>query len=87
MSLPAEVEPFVALFGESGARAVVSVQAGDEAEFGRLCERAGVPATRIGTVGAGGEDAALVVEGEFEVPLAELRATWTATLPGLYEES
>ncbi|MET9020762.1 phosphoribosylformylglycinamidine synthase subunit PurL [Actinopolymorpha sp. NPDC004070] len=87
VSLPGDVEPFVALFAESGARAVVSVGPDNEAEFGRLCERAGVPTTRIGTVGAGGEDAALVVEGEFEVPLAELRATWTATLPGLYEES
>ncbi|SDR77520.1 phosphoribosylformylglycinamidine synthase subunit PurL [Actinopolymorpha singaporensis] len=87
VSLPADVDPFVALFAESGARAVVSVGAEDEAEFGRLCERIGVPVTRIGTVGTDGEGAALVVEGAFEVPLAELRATWTVTLPGLYEES
>ena len=42
-----------------------------------LAERHGVPLTPLGQTG-GGE---LSVEGQFTIPLDELRATWSATLP------
>lgn len=72
-----EGDAFVGLFAESAARAVVTVAAGDLDELRALCARHDVPLTELGTTG--GE--ALVVEGAFDVPLAELRDAWTATLP------
>jgi phosphoribosylformylglycinamidine synthase len=73
-------DPFVELFSESAARAVVSVTPGREAEFAALAESRGVPAREIGT--AGGD--AYVIDGSFEIALEELRATWTAPLPALF---
>ncbi|UUW90167.1 phosphoribosylformylglycinamidine synthase subunit PurL [Pimelobacter simplex] len=72
-----EGDAFVGLFAESAARAVVTVATGDLDELRALCARHDVPLTELGTTG--GE--ALVVEGAFDVPLAELRDAWTATLP------
>ncbi|HEV7933284.1 MAG TPA: phosphoribosylformylglycinamidine synthase subunit PurL [Actinomadura sp.] len=70
-------DPFVSLFSESVARAVVAVRPGDEARVAALCEAAGVPVTRLGVVG--GE--ALTVEGRFSIPLHELREAHEGTLP------
>jgi phosphoribosylformylglycinamidine synthase subunit PurL len=72
-----EGDPFVALFSESAARAIVTVPAHEMDELAALCARHGVPMTDIG--GTGGP--ALEVQGQFVVPLDELRAAWTATLP------
>jgi len=47
---------------------------------GRLTELAlahGVPLTRLGETGGD----SLAVEGQFEIPVSELRDAWTATLP------
>jgi phosphoribosylformylglycinamidine synthase len=41
---------------------------------------AGIQVTELGTTGGD----ALVVDGLLELPLAELRAAWTATLPALF---
>jgi phosphoribosylformylglycinamidine synthase subunit PurL len=92
LTLPAELGPFVALFSESAARAVVAVRTDDRERFAGLCTARGVPSTLIGVVEAGGEDAALVVEdggtgARFDVPLTELQAAWTGTLPALYERA
>jgi phosphoribosylformylglycinamidine synthase len=73
-------DPFVALFSESAARAVVSVRPGREDEFAALAAEHGVPAQVLGI--AGGD--ALVIEGAFEVPLSELERVWTRTLPALF---
>ena len=70
-------DAFVALFSESSARAVVTVPAEEVEELRALCARHDVPMTEIGTTGGD----ALVVEGAFALPLEELRAAWTATLP------
>ena len=43
-------------------------------------QRAGVPVTVLGTTGGD----VLAVEGLPDLPLAELRAAWTATLPALF---
>jgi hypothetical protein len=59
---------------------VVAVRAGAESAFGQLCMTHDVPAQAIGT--AGGDS--LAVEGCFTIPLAELAAAHTATLPALF---
>jgi phosphoribosylformylglycinamidine synthase len=70
-------DPFVALFAESVARCVVTVPDGDVARFRDLAGEHGVPVTELGRTGGD----AVVVDGQFEVPLDELRTAWTATLP------
>jgi len=65
------------LFSETGARMLVTVAPGDEAELARRCADAAQPAARLGEVGGD----ALVVEGVDPLPLAELRALTEATLP------
>jgi phosphoribosylformylglycinamidine synthase len=70
-------DAFVALFAESAGRAVVTVPADRLADLERLASQHGVPIARIGTTGGD----ALSVDGAFDVPLAELRDAWTATLP------
>lgn len=70
-------DAFVQLFSESAARAIVTVPADRVAEVVGSAEAHGVPVADIGTTGGD----ALVVEGAFDVPLAELRSAWTATLP------
>jgi phosphoribosylformylglycinamidine synthase subunit PurL len=86
LDLPAGDDPFVALFSESSARAVVSVEAAHEAEFATLCTTHGVPAVHIGATAGEGDEAALDVLSHFRVPLAELRATWSATLPAAFAD-
>lgn len=76
-SVALEGDAFVGLFSESAARAIVTVPADRAAEIVGSAEAHGVPVADIGTTGGD----ALVVEGAFDVPLAELRAAWTATLP------
>ena len=73
-------DPFTALFSESAGRAIVAVRPGAEAAFGRLRDAHGVPGETIGTVGG----ASLVVDGCFAIPLAELAAVHTQTLPAVF---
>jgi phosphoribosylformylglycinamidine synthase len=73
-------DPFVGLFSESAARALVAVRPGAEADFAALCERSGVAAAEIGTVGGD----ALEVEGLFTIGLEELRRAHERTLPALF---
>jgi phosphoribosylformylglycinamidine synthase len=70
-------DPFVALFSESAARAIVTVTTDSLEAFSTAASAHGVPVTRLGTTGGD----ALVVEDEFELPVAEARAAWSATLP------
>ncbi len=70
-------DPFLALFSESAARALVTVELEDGARLVDLAGRHGVPITEIGVTGGD----TLRVEGQFELPVAELGAAWTATLP------
>ena len=81
VSLPDDLDPFVALFSESTARAVVAVPAADAAAFTDLCDARGVPHLRIGVTEGAGPAAVLDVDGQFSVPLSELREAWSATLP------
>ena len=70
-------DAFIGLFSESPGRVVVTVQDGDAERLVELAESHGVELTALGVTGGD----ALVVEGQFEVPLDELRDAWTATLP------
>jgi len=73
-------DPFTTLFSESAARAVVAVRPGSETAFGQLAEAHGVPAAGIGSTGGD----SLTVDGCFAIPLAELAAVHTRTLPALF---
>ncbi|MFC6345245.1 AIR synthase-related protein, partial [Nocardioides hankookensis] len=70
-------DAFVALFSESTARVLVTVADGDAERLVQLAEEHGVPIASIGVTGGD----VLGVDGQFEIPLDELRAAWTATLP------
>ncbi|MCV2490257.1 phosphoribosylformylglycinamidine synthase subunit PurL [Geodermatophilus sp. YIM 151500] len=71
-------DAFTALFSESGARAVVTTT--DPGSVRVTADWAGVRVTELGTTGGD----ALRVADLPELPLAELRAAWTATLPALF---
>jgi phosphoribosylformylglycinamidine synthase subunit PurL len=73
-----DTDAFTALFSESTARAVVTTS--DPGGVRRTAQWAGVSVTELGTTGGD----ALRVEELLDLPLAELRAAWTATLPALF---
>lgn len=73
VSLP-ELDPTVALFAESPARALVSLPGSKLDEFVNLCAEHNVPVARLGEVTA---EPTLVVDGLFQIELAELKAAWS----------
>ncbi|GHE37745.1 phosphoribosylformylglycinamidine synthase subunit PurL [Streptosporangium violaceochromogenes] len=79
VSLP-DGDAFVNLFSESSARALVTVAPESFEAFAALCAAHEVPCRRLGVTGG----AALAVEDVLEIPVAELRETHTATLPGIF---
>ncbi len=70
-------DTFLALFSESAARVVVTVAPEDEEWFYELAAEHGVPITSLGET----RGDSIAVAGAFDVPLEELRAAWSATLP------
>jgi phosphoribosylformylglycinamidine synthase len=85
--VPDDLDPFVFLFSESTARAIVAVPPAEEARFAELCAVARYPLQRIGVVDGGAGTPALDVVGQFSLPLTELRAAFEATFSGLYEST
>jgi phosphoribosylformylglycinamidine synthase len=79
--LPEAVDPAVALFSESVARAVVSVPRSEEVRFQDMCIARRQPHQRIGVV----DGDALDVQDLFRVSVAELREAHTRTLPAIFE--
>ncbi len=79
---PDELDPFVALFSESAARAIVAVPRSEEVRFTDMCSARGFPHVRIGVTDGNGADALLDVQDQFSVTLSEIRAAWSGTLPG-----
>ncbi|MCD9143973.1 phosphoribosylformylglycinamidine synthase subunit PurL [Streptomyces albireticuli] len=77
--VPDAIDPFVFLFSESAGRAVVAVPRSEELRFTDMCGARGLPATRVGVVD--GEE--IDVQGQFSIPLAELREAHEATIPAL----
>ena len=79
--VPEGVDPFVFLFSESAGRAIVAVPRTEEVRFTDMCTARGLPAQRIGVLDV--LESAIEVQGQFRIPLAELRTAWAATLPDL----
>lgn len=77
--VPDDQDPFVLLFSESAGRAVVAVPRSEELRFTDMCGARGLPATRIGVV----DGAEIDVQGQFSIPLGELKEAHEATIPGL----
>ncbi len=69
-------DPFVGLFSESAARAVVTVADDRVDSFLTMAASLGVPAGPIGRTGG----SSLTVTDRFEIPLEELGAAWRGTL-------
>ncbi|WP_228563765.1 phosphoribosylformylglycinamidine synthase subunit PurL [Catenulispora rubra] len=83
------LDPFVALFSESAGRALVAVPRSEELRFTDMCVARGLPVARVGVVDGtvlSGE-AVLEVQGQFTVPMAELRAAHEAPFPKLFGHS
>jgi len=74
------VDLATALFAETGARALVAVDADRVGELTELAERHQVPLLRLGA--SGGDS--LVVAGAFEIGLAELAEAHEGTLPSIF---
>jgi phosphoribosylformylglycinamidine (FGAM) synthase-like enzyme len=72
-------DPFVGLFSESTARAVVTVPDAAAERLAELAERHGVPLTELGTTGGH----ALEVVGELHIDLSIVRDAWSSTLPAV----
>ncbi|MFI6456595.1 phosphoribosylformylglycinamidine synthase subunit PurL [Streptosporangium amethystogenes] len=73
-------DAFVELFSESSARALVTVRPESFDTFAKLCAAHEVPCYGLGTTGGD----SLNVKGILDIPIAELRETHTATLPGIF---
>ncbi len=80
--VPDGLDPFVFLFSESAGRAIVAVPRSEEVRFTDMCTARGLPAQRIGVLDI--LETALDVQGQFRLPLSELRTAWAATLPALF---
>ena len=73
---------FTALFSESASRVVVA--ATDGSAVVRRAQELGIPVVKIGeTI----DEPVVRVEGQFEVPVAELTRAWTETLPRLFSHA
>ncbi|MGH4013569.1 MAG: AIR synthase-related protein, partial [Pseudonocardiaceae bacterium] len=79
--LPAELDPFVALFAESAGRVLLTVPTAHAARLAALCAAQGVPVTRLGEVIA---SPVLEIADVATLPLDELRPAWEGTLPTLF---
>jgi phosphoribosylformylglycinamidine synthase len=81
VTLPAQPDPFVALFSESSARVLLSVSGRCTDRVAQLCTDHGVPVTRLGAVHLAPE---LHIAGIAPLTLHDLRTAWEATLPTLF---
>ncbi|HSY16366.1 MAG TPA: phosphoribosylformylglycinamidine synthase subunit PurL [Jatrophihabitantaceae bacterium] len=81
--LPEGADPFIQLFAESAGRAIVTVPRSEEVRFTDMCTARSLPHARIGVADVLSSD--LEFQGLFTLPLAELRAAWSSTLPALFD--
>jgi phosphoribosylformylglycinamidine synthase II len=77
--VPEGLDPFVFLFSESAGRAIVAVPRSEELRFTEMCGVRGLPATRIGVV----DGDTVELQGQFTLPLAELREANTGVIEAL----
>nr|WP_236642740.1 phosphoribosylformylglycinamidine synthase subunit PurL [Actinoplanes utahensis] len=82
VTLPADANSaFVQLFSESAGRALVAVPRGHDKAFLAIAAEHGVPVTAVGVTT---EERTLEVEGQFSIPLDEVRQAWSSTLRDLF---
>ncbi|MDI3422262.1 phosphoribosylformylglycinamidine synthase subunit PurL [Streptomyces luteolus] len=77
--VPDGLDAFTFLLSESAGRAIVAVPRSEELRFTDMCGARGLPATRIGVI----DGDSVEVQGEFSIPLSELRTAHEETVPGL----
>jgi phosphoribosylformylglycinamidine synthase len=82
VTLPADVDPFVALFAESPSRVIVTVAPAELAGFTARCAAHSVPVTELG--GVTDADAGLALVGLGTLRLTEPREAWEGTLTSLF---
>ncbi|MGH3788987.1 MAG: phosphoribosylformylglycinamidine synthase subunit PurL [Pseudonocardiaceae bacterium] len=82
VTLPAQLDPFVALFSESSARVLLSVSGANADRVAQLCSDHGVPVTRLGEVHV---VPTLEIVNIATFGLEELRTAWQSTLPALFD--
>jgi phosphoribosylformylglycinamidine synthase len=80
------VDAFTLLFSESAGRAIVSVPDSEDVRFNEMCAASGFAHTRIGVVDdeTDVDGASLDVQGQFSLPLDELRTAHSATLRAVF---
>jgi phosphoribosylformylglycinamidine synthase len=83
------IDAFTLLFSESAGRAVVAVPRSAQVAFTDLCTSRGFAHATIGVVDTetgdlGVDVGVLEVQGQFTLPLAELRIAHTVTLPAIF---
>jgi phosphoribosylformylglycinamidine synthase II len=78
VSVPGDV--FLGLFAESAARVLVTVPESGSEALADLARKHGVPLTALGVT----KGRKIKVEDAFSVPIDEIRAAWTATLPAAF---
>jgi phosphoribosylformylglycinamidine synthase len=83
--VPDGLDPFVFLFAESQARAIVAVPRSEEVRFTDLCVARKYAHQRIGVVDDGEGAPFLEVQGQFVLPLDELRTAHEGTLPAIFD--
>jgi phosphoribosylformylglycinamidine synthase II len=79
-SISLDGDQFVALFSETPGRVVVAVENSTREEFLALASSEGISVAYLGVTGG----PALVVAGQFEIPLDELAAAHRNTFPRLF---
>jgi phosphoribosylformylglycinamidine synthase II len=72
-------DPFLDLFSESSARAMVVVAEDRHEELVELAQKHGVELASVGRTGGD----TIEVAGQLSIPIAELRSAWQATLPAV----
>ena len=82
VALPSSLDPFVALFSESVARALVALPMPNVRQLVELCAAHEVGRTELGVVGQRRGELAIAGVATFE--LAELADAWESTLPALF---
>ncbi len=82
ITLPAHLDPFIALFSESAARVLLGVSRAHASRVAHLCSAHGVPVTRLGEVHP---TPTLHIPPLTPLPLTDLRTTWERTLPALFD--
>ncbi|HXT42600.1 MAG TPA: phosphoribosylformylglycinamidine synthase subunit PurL [Pseudonocardiaceae bacterium] len=81
VELPANVDPFVALFSESSARVLLGVSCAHAPRVAQLCSVHQVPVTRLGEIHPA---PTLDITPLAPLPLTDLRTAWNSTLSALF---